>query len=68
MNIDFQDGKDPDVAILRPLMVNGSADVTILRGTLKNEMPWVEITVNGPPNASTFDVIICIYQVHLKHE
>ena len=57
MKIDFQDSKDPDIALLMPIMVNGSADISILRGSLKNERPIVEIAVNGRPNSTTFDVI-----------
>ena len=58
MKIDFQDSKDPDVAILMPITVNDSADISILRGSLKNERLIVEIAVNGCPNSKTFDVII----------
>ena len=58
MKIDFQDSKDPDIAILMPIAVNNSADISILRGSLKNERPIVEIAVNGRPNSKTFDVII----------
>ena len=57
MNIDFQDGSHPDVAILLPDIVNGKEDLSILRGALRNERPNVEITINGRPHDTTFDVI-----------
>ena len=60
MNIDFQDGSHPDVAILLPDIVNGKEDLSILRGALRNEKPNVEITIIGRPNDMTFDVILVL--------
>ena len=61
MNIDFQDGSHPDVAILLPDIVNGKEDLSILRGALRDERPNVEITIIGRPNDTTFDVILILW-------
>ena len=63
MNIDFHDGNPPDVAVLMPILDdNGTEDLEILRGVLRNETPIVEISVIGRPNDKSFDVMFYIKQ------
>ena len=58
MIIDFHDGNPPDIAVLMPILDdNGTDDLKILRGSLRNESPIVELSVIGRPNDKSFDVI-----------
>ena len=60
LNVDFHDGKK-DVAILMPRSYDNmnyynGMDTSILSGNLKDEIPTVEVSVNGVPGENTFEV------------
>ena len=60
LNVDFHDGKK-DVAVLMPRSYDNSnyvsgMDKSILNGNLRDEVPTVDVSVNGNPGENTFEV------------
>ena len=55
LTVDFNDGNDPDVAVLFPKVYDGVEEPCILAGSLTNE-PNVDVAVNGCPSDDSFNV------------